>query len=506
MSNKLKKLKNTLLKIQEKNEEYKKLFLEDGTLDQVEQAQLNELDKQIKIIQETIDAIESPNKQLDKLYEIIIETHQKVKTNPVPENKKYYQEITQHFLDEFEKAPAALQSLWKKVYEKIKSSNEKISKNLEKIEQVKDRIDNLEETESAKIYCIIKGTNPDGTQWGRIDFVGANYVDKVHNKVEYAGKDSNKIPLLVKYYTYENGGYKHLKDSNKLETAFDKQLMDTFLKAGKISYEQYKNLDRDYEYTPKKGAVIGSGDWYINVGKLAQENHIEKVIEVPDWDDFGFQSLYDEYVDKCEKGVLPPEDRDQLKKEMQVSISKQKELVEELKQFHTNENDQEENTADLIEVWKKRIGALEENITNLKDDCFKPKPIIPFVTPIVTPPTPPPITGPIPSMPPITFTPSSFKKQSGYDDVAKKVAEWLINNPDYNIKIISDAQGRQNLDKSAKWRELIPGSHGLMTYEKRLNKLLTAYKNDIIKASNKRVTKDRILTARGNVDDYQIST
>ena len=373
MSKNLNKIKEELEKAKTIAAESRVAFEADNLITDTEKETLEKLEKTVKQLSELVDALEDKDNELDKLYEIIIETHQKVKTNPILENKKYYQDATQHFLNEYKKAPIALQNLWKKVYEKIKSSNEKTSKNLEKIEQVKDKIENLEKTETAKIYCIIKGTNSDGTQWGRIDFVGANYVNKVHNKVEYAGKDSNKISLLVKYYVYENGDYKHLKDSYKLETAFDKQLMDIFLKAGKTSYEKHKNLGRDYEYTPKKAAVIGSGNWYINVGKIAQVNYIEKVIEVPDWDDSGFQNLYDEYVDKCEKGILPPEDRDQLKKDMQASISKQKKLVEELKKFHTNENDQEENTADLIEVWNKRIGTFEEEIKSLKNDCFKTK-------------------------------------------------------------------------------------------------------------------------------------
>lgn len=373
MSDNLKKLKQTLATIEIELAKYKELFLADGRIDKDEQAKLDHLENQVKTVQEKIIAVELENGDLDTLYEIVIESNKKAESKPTIENKKVYQKALETFNQKCKRANPYLRKLWKNAQNENDKELAILKENLEKTEATKERIANLEKVESAKIYCIIKGTNPDGTQWGRIDFVGANYVDKVHNKVEYAGKVSNKIPLLVKYYSYENGDYTYLKDSNSLETAFDKQLMDTFLKAGKVSYEQYKNLGRDYEYTPKNAAVMGSGDWYINVGKIAQEKHVEKVIEVPDWNDFGFQNLYDEYLDKCSKGILPPEDRDDLKNKMQGSISKQKKLVEELKKFHTNENDQDNNTTILVDVWIKKIGNFEEEIKGLKNDCFRTK-------------------------------------------------------------------------------------------------------------------------------------
>lgn len=438
MSNKLEQLKQTLKVIEAELTKYRKLFLADGRIDEEEQTKLGHLEHQIKIIQEKIIELELEDEDLDSLYEIVIESNKKAASNPTVENKKTYQKALETFNQKCKGSNPYLRKLWKSA----ESENDKelaiLKKNLEKIEATKERIANLEKVETAKIYCIIKGTNPDGTQWGRIDFVGANYVTKVHNKVEYAGKDSNNIPLLVQYYSYEDGAYQYLKDSNKLETAFDKQLMDIFLKSGKVSYEQHKNFgrDRDYEYTPKKAAVIGSGSWYINLGKIAQKNHIEKVIEVPDWDDFGFQNLYEEYLDKCGKGILVPEDRNQLKTAMQASISKQKALVEELKQFHANENDNDRNTAILVAIWTEKIGAFEENIKGLKDDCFE----------IKTKKDDIPEEYLYPSKLEIVFDGDSNKINKKDDDQLKKIADFLKAHPQVKLQIIGNTLNCENGD------------------------------------------------------------
>jgi hypothetical protein len=436
MSDKLDKLKQTLKVIEIKLTKYRKLFLADGRIDEEEQTKLDHLEHQIKIIQEKIIELELEDGDLDNLYEIVIESNKKATSKPTVENKKTYQKALETFNQKCKGSNPYLRKLWKNA----ESENDKelaiLKKNLEKTEATKERIATLEKVETAKIYCIITGTNPDGTQWGRIDFVGANYVTKVHNKVEYAGKDSNNIPLLVKYYSYEDGTYQHLKDSNKLETAFDKQLMDIFLKSGKVSYEQHKNLGRDYEYTPKKAAVIGSGSWYVNVGKTAPKNYIEKVIEVPDWDDFGFQNLYDAYLDKCGEGILPPEESVQLKKEMQQSISKQKELVEELKQFHSKENDQENNTAILVEVWTKKIGAFEEDIKGLKNDCFE----------IKTKKDDIPEEYLYPSKLEIVFDGDSNKINKKDDDQLKKIADFLKAHPQIKLQIIGNTLNCENGD------------------------------------------------------------
>lgn len=456
---------------------------------------------------------------------------------------------------------------------------------------VKERIDNFSETEKAKIYCIVKGQNPDGSEWGRIDFVGVNYVMKNKDKITNGVGDRNNLPLVIKYYSYQDKTYSYIKDSNQLESNFDKQLMDVFLQSDCTSYELYKSFGRDYEYHPSLAQVIGKGKWYINWSK--PNERVAKIIEVPDWDDFHFQDLFDQYLDDCGNEMLTNEGARRLKEKMAISIEKQKERLEELKQFHIEQNDHDKDSAILIDIWEKRIGAFEELVKELKMDCviiekvtspcedFEPlyeehkelcdkerltkkigdslkeqmqdcidnsyerlekikttiekyKRIPDWEEDITIKeevkklelelierkktleeeekkleslperciPDP---TGPVPSMPPIIFFEDGFKKQSGYNKAATAVAQWLIDNPLYDIKIISDAQGK-NINPNAEWDKKIPKTTKKLTYRQRLSNLLTAYKDDIIAAGKGKITKNRIHTFYGALKDKKIST
>lgn len=130
-------------------------------------------------------------------------------------------------------------------------------------------------------------------------------------------------------------------------------------------------MDRDYEYHPKNAGVSGSGAWYINLSNLTTEKHTEVTIEVPDWEDFGYQDLYDQHVRDCEAGTLSKSDSQVLKQQMQQSIAQQKENLETLQQFHQHQNDSNPNTTELIAVWHERIGTFEQEVKELKDECFK---------------------------------------------------------------------------------------------------------------------------------------
>ncbi len=98
---------------------------------------------------------------------------------------------------------------------------------------------------------------------------------------------------------------------------------------------------------------------------------------------------------------------------------------------------------------------------------------------------------------------------SGYNKAAEAVAQWLIDNPFYDVRIISDAQGDSKehpIDKNAEWDKEVPKTTKGLTYRTRLSQLLTAYRNDIIAAGKGKIEKDRIKTSYGNVKNTKIST
>ncbi len=380
MSDKLDKLRNTVKSIKSTLQTYKKTFLEnDGTIDTAEQKQLDALELQLKDVEEKILVLEKESDNLDELYELVIEFSKKASSKPTIENKKAYLEVLENFDNQFKKSNRYLQKLWKNAQEDSAKESTAVKEKLVKGEAVKDKIARLEQTEAAKIYFIVKGKNPDGTEWGRIDFVGVNYTDAYKDLVSQ-GAVNNKLPLVIEYFTYVDGNYIRQKKSHTLETAFDKQLMDIFQKSGNISYEQHKNLGRDYEYSPTNAALTGKGPWYVNIGKMAATNSVEKVIEVPDWDDFNFKNLYQEYLDKCNKGILLQGEQKVLKAKMTSSIEKQKARTEELVEFHQNQNDEDKNTAILINIWKKKIQNYETDQATLKENCFSVKTFAPPCT------------------------------------------------------------------------------------------------------------------------------
>jgi len=312
---------------------------------------------------------------LDTLFEVIIEKSKVAETKPTLENRQDYTNALSSFLKVYNSSSDEDKKLWKNAFEESKIEYKKTAKKHKDALAVKKRIDNFERTESAKIYCIIKGKNPDGSEWGRIDFVGMNYVTKDQDKVSRGVEDTNKLPLVVKYYSYEDKNYTHIKNSNHLESIFDKQLMDLFLKSGCTSYELYKNLDGDYgdyQYHPKKAGLIGKGIWYFNYANNTTER-IAKIIEVPDWNDFGFENLFNKHIDDCNNGILTAHASKELKEQMQKAIEKQKELIKELNQFHVEKNDGDKDSQILIEVWKKRIEDFTTAMnTQLKGNCIKP--------------------------------------------------------------------------------------------------------------------------------------
>lgn len=316
-----------------------------------------------------------PPSPLDPLYEEVIEWGKKASTKGTIENKRAYQTALNNFLAAYQQEEASNQQLWAAVASFCGTELEQGKSSLEQAESVKQRIDNLEASEQAKIYCIVKGKEQNGQTWGRIDYVGAAYVMAYEN----SASGSNNLPLQIRYYTYTDGEYKYAGQSNKLQTSLDKQLMDAFQKSGLTSYEQHKNLGRDYEYQPSCIPQQGKGPWYLTLAGMPAVDTVAKVVEVPDWEDFGFEQLYQEYLDKCGKGILEDPEREELKKQLQAKIAQQKERLQELQQFHWQENDQEENSAQLIEVWKQRIGQYEEEVRQLREDCYRPAPKEPTI-------------------------------------------------------------------------------------------------------------------------------
>ncbi len=329
------------------------------------------------LLQQAIQTLEEkipPPSALDEEYEVVVELHKKAATKGTLENKRAYQDALNKFLATYASEPTTNQELWAAAADECSKELAASSASLARAENVKAQIDQLEEQEAAKVYYIVKGTDKNGQPWGRIDYVGAAWV-MASEKTE---KGNNNLPLEVHYFTYTDGAYQLQQKSNKLETSFDKQLMDAFQKSGLVSYEQYKNLGRDYEYTPSDAPINGKGGWYLTMNAPNPTDKVAKIIEVPDWDDFGFEKIYNQYKKDCANGLLTKTDAKVRKKQLQATLDQQQILIDELDEFHHEENDADQNTAILLDVWTKKRAELQRALReDLKEDCLATVPALP---------------------------------------------------------------------------------------------------------------------------------
>lgn len=134
-------------------------------------------------------------------------------------------------------------------------------------------------------------------------------------------------------------------------------------------------------------------------------------------------------------------------------------------------------------------------------------------------PTPTPRTQPPASVAPIIFSnneTNGWRPGTGYTSGIQRVAQWLADNPEFSIKIISDGTGRPNgVSGVDSFNDIVPGSRGLsnmffgVSFGDRLDNLLSTYRADIIRAgSNAGVTIDpaRVITERGSVKSNKVTT
>lgn len=307
---------------------------------------------------------------LDQLYESIIEQSKLAETHPTIENKEEYQKDLENFIDAYKEASEEDQKIWKKAFEESEKEHTRITASLEAAKATRARVNRFP---TAQVFYVIKGEDADGRKWGRIDHVGQNYT---MNRPKLT---PNPLPLIVCYYRYEGGKYILEERTNSFKSDFDKQLLDVFRKTGKVSYEQYKGYDvqnRDYEYDVKTAGIGKSDTWTVFTYQPDNPVYTPKTIEVPDWDDFGFERLFYTYIDDCGAHVLDEFKAEALIVKMKETLEKQAEHIKELEDFHINKNDGDKDTEILIEVWKNKRLALETKMkTELPDpgSCLKVK-------------------------------------------------------------------------------------------------------------------------------------
>jgi hypothetical protein len=102
---------------------------------------------------------------------------------------------------------------------------------------------------------------------------------------------------------------------------------------------------------------------------------------------------------------------------------------------------------------------------------------------------------------------SGWTNTKSYDTKIQGVANWLINNPGYNLQIVSGGVGGKT-DNPSSWNDKISGTTilglGGTTYGERIDNLFSQYKKDILKAAGGKISADRLSFQRGTVNSNSI--
>ena len=296
---------------------------------------------------------------LDGIWEQIIEQSKDCERNPSLDNDRLYRGVLIDFIKTYEGLGEEVKTLWQKAYDEAKAELAIVTVSIEAAEVIEAKVENINEQKKGLSYAIISGKNPDGSLWGRIDFIG--------EKLVFAHDER----LQVVYYTFEDGKYTKEGMSSSFDTDLAKQLAYAADKEGLKPYREHlKDLRTDTEHYSPEAALTDSGNigkkgpWYIFIN-VAEDKEEAPAIEVPDWDEFGFTSFEETYSSKCSNRTLSFEENLSLKESMQEALEKQQKLIEELEEFHLTQNDGDSDSETLIEVWKKRKSSMEEKLNNL---------------------------------------------------------------------------------------------------------------------------------------------
>lgn len=158
-----------------------------------------------------------------------------------------------------------------------------------------------------------------------------------------------------------------------------------------------------------------------------------------------------------------------------------------------------------------QVPAGSYEITSTEPAPPAPKTVEPATTahpPTTTTTTP--VTASTPSGPTSTPpTPGGFSlgdattaaPLKGYAEANKKVADWLISNPDFNLSITTGAgiPKGEGLSDDITWTDFES-----KTYQDRTNEFIGKWKTDIVKASGGKVGADRINVTVGDPNSYSI--
>lgn len=332
-------------------------------------------------IKETTDSVSLDD--LPSYYEEAVELGIKMGTGANREIASSYQTAMDNFFAAYKIASEDEQEEWKEAKEELEESNRILKDKIKRAEE--ELAKRRANTPPGGYFRFIKGQKGDQIYY-RLDWLskmtnlhGQSYHrnNDVKNDQYLAGTNRYVIELYdasfdeVGRMTFTKSGTAYSLDKQGLQLF--NMLRNPYLTLEETGNKKFPALEANS--VPKNTTLKWSVALWTPVPQVGE------AIELPDWNDYGFQALYKEFKTKCAKFRLGKEEAEALKEQMSEAVEQQKNLYRSLniiyQELTTREDKKLLQQADevkaVLKIWRKRIQTYEPLIAPLDyKDCLRP--------------------------------------------------------------------------------------------------------------------------------------
>ncbi len=203
-----------------------------------------------------------------------------------------------------------------------------------------------------------------------VNFSGAGNLGQKGQNI--GGANYNGSEIIIKTFTLTGD------DNNLIYTSTGEASILTNRMKELASMLSRPELSEGYNYDMKAGGqTTFSGntagpDPKSSIMLKTPAKPIAQNIEIPDWTDGKVKTLIENYHRDCAAGTLTQQQAKVRKSTMQAEIvSHQQALILALETIHNSQN-QTEDTAILLNIWRQKMKAWQDAVNSLGEDCIKP--------------------------------------------------------------------------------------------------------------------------------------
>ena len=325
---------------------------------------------------------------ISQFYEMAVELGIQMGTAATVTIATNYQNALDSFFNAYELGDEDMQAEWLEAKKELEESDLVLK---EKIRRAKEESDKRKaNTPPGGYFRFVEGKKGNKTYY-RLDWLSkmtdingeAYHRDNDPDNHEYtAGTNRYIIELYqaniddVGAITFARNGTAHSFNSKGLE-------LFNMLKKPYLTIEETGNKKFPELKHNEKAKNTAESQWSISL--WTPDRKVAEVIELPDWNDYGFKALYKEFKTKCATFRLSKDGATSLKEQMTTAIAQQKKLYRTLNIIHkelaVREDEklvqQKKEVIALLKIWRKRIQTYEPLIAPLDyKDCLRPPVVV----------------------------------------------------------------------------------------------------------------------------------